>query len=132
MNRFPFFSVALLALGLLLTGCGDRMTPVQRLQAGEYILEVLTPGGVFQAGENPVAIQVVHGNHTMPISGGTLAFSMPAMGSMPAMSTNATLTPTDGQLVGTVSFSMAGGWNASLEATISDGPLRGTFTVQVE
>jgi hypothetical protein len=127
-------AVLLFVLSMLSTGCAsDAKEPVQRLEAGPYRVELLAPGGTLRQGTNDLEIRVTHAGGPMAVTGGALTFTMPAMGTMPAMRAPAALAPgaSEEVLGGTVTLGMGGGWNAALEVQTERGPLRGSFGVRV-
>lgn len=118
---------------VLLAGCAsNEMQPVQRLSADGYQIDLLAADGVLKSGVNALALEVTQNGQSVTVSEAKATFSMPAMGTMPYMETAAQFQATSTQPIeGNVQFSMAGGWNVQLEVQTPQGPLSGSFNVQV-
>lgn len=128
--------VRLLGVGFflfVLSACSsDTMQPVQRLSANGYQIDLLASNGTLTNGINALALEVTQNGAPVEVTEAHATFSMPAMGTMPYMETAAHFTAnTDTQARGSVQFSMAGGWNVQLEVQTPQGPLTGSFKVQV-
>ena len=125
---------ALLLLSLSRCGPGELET-VRTVGSGPYQIEVLSPGGAFESGENRVGIRVLRDGRPEEIQNVQLLFIMPPMGSMPPMRAEASFSSGDtgnaNAAEGTVSFTMGGGWNGRVQVTTSSGPAAGDFDVQV-
>lgn len=117
----------------LFTGCASNdMQPIQRLSADGYHIDILASGGTLHKGANTLVLEVTRNGEPVVATEAHATFSMPAMGTMPYMETPAHFE-TDGPrlLQSSVQFSMAGGWNVQLEVQTPQGPLSGSFKVQV-
>lgn len=130
------FIARFVGLGLfcvILGACSsERMQPIQRLTANGYQIDVLAPDGVLKSGINALALEVTQNGTPVEVTEAHATFSMPAMGTMPYMETAAHFTTSAGeQATGSVQFSMGGGWNVQLEVQTPQGPLTGSFSVQV-
>jgi len=114
------------------SGCGSApLDPVETLRIGNYDVEVLTQGGVFNTGRNRVAVRALRGGQEVALTIGELSFMMPPMGTMRRMDTHTRLVPSGNHVEGDIPFEMGGGWEGTLEVSGPEGPLSARFRVQV-
>ncbi len=137
MKTRTLILIAPVLVGLfLLSGCGgsEEMSPLHTFTSGSYQVEVLTPGGILESGDNAIAVRVLENNQPVDIQEGQLMFSMPQMGNMPYMEMHAQFARReDGAgLDGKIKFNMGGSWNGQMQVITANGPVSGTFQVHVE
>jgi len=124
MNRKNVFSIlAILAIAIVSAACGggggaaSNLKEIQKQNAGDYVVTLLSESGQLKNGNNQFVIEVRNSSDNQLVDVGEIqsASTMPMPG-MPNMigETSVTKTATAGRYNATASFSMAGKWNATL------------------
>ncbi len=101
---------------VFLIGCGNNgnLELLQGLRSGADRIEIHTPGGTFNPGDNKVAVYVIRNGEFVELDEGNLWLHMPEMPNMPRMDTDTDLTKNGDRLEGNIYFEMGGGWNGEI------------------
>jgi hypothetical protein len=123
--------IYLLVFLVLFIGCGNsgKLELMQALGSGADLIEIHTPGGSFNPGDNLVAVYVIRNGEYVDLDEGKIWLHMPEMPNMPRMDTETGLTKNGNHLEGNIYFEMGGDWNGEVTVQtaagrIIDEPLR--------
>jgi hypothetical protein len=123
-----------IALALGIAACGGGPQPVTTVEAAGKTIVLSAPGGKLVSGENPIRISFEEAGQPANVQAPSIRFHMPAMATMPAMSAEAPLKPTDkpGVFEGRVDLSMKGTWQTTVTFQDQGGPQQATFNIQAQ
>jgi len=140
MKRIFLLGAALLAVGLLVTGCklktegnaNEAGQVVKTVQVENLSATLVSASGQIKQGNQEVTLSFIDGSgKPVEVGAVSLNFHMPAMGGMAAMNDAVTFTTTDkpGVYRGKVNIQMAGEWQAQLAYEGPAGKGKTTFPV---
>jgi hypothetical protein len=130
------FRFLALLLSLFVAACqpGDSSEKViKSVKEGDLDISLAAGSGALQTGENDLLLTFADGTgKTVDVGAASLAFHMPAMGTMAEMNNQATLTTTDtpGKYRARVSLEMGGTWEARIAYDGPAGKGKATMSVQ--
>ena len=136
MNSNKTILILTVILGIFfISGCGSEdMMPIHSFTSDSYTVDIMTPGGTLESGDNSVSIRVLSRGVSVEVSGAELMFSMPAMGNMPYMEMQTIFTETQqtGELNGKLNFPMGGSWTGHFQLFAGEDPISATFSIRVD
>lgn len=129
LNKYSLYLFVL----LLLAGCtATELETAHTLEAGDYRIEILAPGGDFREGETPLAIRAFRDGEIVELEEGRLDLHMDAMGAMPRMDAGTGFNKSGDRLESSIFIEMDGAWQGRLEVITAGGEtIRESFRVRV-
>lgn len=127
--------LAVTAAALLVACSGGSGKPVQTAKVGDTQVSLSTASGTLTHGANDVTLAFSDAaGKPADVKEPSLRFTMPAMGTMGAMSATPVLAPAGqpGVFKGTVGLDMKGTWQATISFQDAAGPHQTTVDVQVQ
>jgi hypothetical protein len=119
--RMPMLSLAAVVLAAACSSRGDDVASGMTIQSGSggngLTVTLANSGGLLRRGSQDFTLKFSDASgKPVDVGAAAVTFHMPAMGTMPAMNTTATLVTTDtpGIYRGTVDLAMAGAWQARI------------------
>lgn len=136
MNKTTIAATLMVSV-VSLSGCagggGGGSQPVQTVQSAGQRVTLSTSTGKLSEGKNDLTVSFTDAaGNPMEVQAQSVRFFMPAMGTMAAMSAEASLQSTDkpGVYRGTVELPMDGTWQTTITYRDEAGPRRVAFNVR--